>query len=275
MRVGLLTAAFGKKTSFADVAAWAAQAGFSDLEVWAGPEAHLDPREVLKDDGRSVRNLLKKHKLHISSLAYYAGFTGKHEAYQQTMLALFQAAEALGTDTVCTFAGFPEPGKNKLNTIKEVLPKVFAPLIKEAERRKIKIAFENWFETNLQHLDHFAAVIDSLKAPHVGFNFDPSHLHWQGIDVAAAVLELEGRIFHTHAKDVLFNREKLVRLGLLDFYSSWQYSIPGTGEVPWGKYLRALRKIKYGGVLSIEHEDAAFGVEEGFEAGKKFLLTLI
>ena len=41
----------------------------------------------------------------------------------------------------------------------------------DAAKRGLKIAFENWFETNLQHLDHFKAVTEVLPQPNVGFNF--------------------------------------------------------------------------------------------------------
>lgn len=53
--------------------------------------------------------------------------------------------------------------------------------------------------------------------------------------------------------------------------SSWRYVIPGFGEVTWGPYIAALRKIKYDGVLSIEHEDSTFGPEAGFLAAQRNL----
>jgi sugar phosphate isomerase/epimerase len=40
--------------------------------------------------------------------------------------------------------------------------------------------------------------------------------------------------------------------------------IPGYGEIDWGVYIARLRDVGYNGVLSIEHEDRAFGREEGF-----------
>ena len=36
----------------------------------------------------------------------------------------------------------------------------------------------------------------------LGVNFDPSHLWWQQVDIAAAIAELGEAIFHFHAKDV-------------------------------------------------------------------------
>ena len=85
---------------------------------------------------------------------------------------------------------------------------------------------------------------------------------------------MKGRIFHTHAKDVTISRKRLSRLGCLDG-GWWQYSIPGSGDVKWGEYVRTLRRVGYDGVLSIEHEDGAVGVEEGFVKGLRFLSTYV
>ena len=275
MHVGLLTARFGRERDFEGIAAWAAGAGFKALEVTCGPGAHIDPGKVLADDGAAVKKIVDQTGIGISSLANYAGFNkGDGPAsYSKTMTEVITAAEILGLDVVCAVAGFPDEGKSKMETIREGVPKVFEPLAREAEKRGVRIAFENWFATNLQNVDHFKAVTEVLPA-NVGFNFDPSHLLWQEIDYIAAVEECADRIFHTHAKDTLVRRDRLARLGVLEG-GWWQYVIPGFGDMQWGKYIRTLKLCGYDGVLSIEHEDGAFGAEEGFEKGLKYLSTLI
>ena len=138
----------------------------------------------------------------------------------------------------------------------------------------MKIALENWYATNIQHLDHWRAVFDVLPDAHFGLNFDPSHLDWQGIDVLAAVEEFRERIFHVHAKDVLVEPAKLARVG----YGGdgwWRYVLPGYGRIRWGEFIGALRKIGYDDVLSIEHEDDAFPAEEGFVKAARYLNTLV
>jgi len=276
MHVGLLTAPFRDKKTFAEIAEWAAGAGFKALEVVSGPGGHIDPADVLKDDGAAVRKVLADTGLEISSLAFYTLYNRGDgpEAYSKNMVDVLAAAEAVGTDCVCTLVGFPEEGKSKEKTIRESAPPVFEPLAAEAEKRGVRIAFENWFATNLQNMECFSAVAEALPQPNVGFNFDPSHLEWQGIDVQAAVEEVKDRIFHTHAKDVTISPGRLARLGCLDG-RWWQYSIPGSGDVKWGEYIRTLRRAGYDGVLSIEHEDGAVGVEEGFEKGLRFLSTYL
>jgi sugar phosphate isomerase/epimerase len=81
MKLGLLTAAF-PEFSLEEVAAWAAGAGFETLEIacWpagAGAERryagvrHVDVETLDEDGGRAIRELLARHGLTISALAYY------------------------------------------------------------------------------------------------------------------------------------------------------------------------------------------------------------
>jgi sugar phosphate isomerase/epimerase len=261
MDIGLLTAPFHTTKTFAEVAEWAAEAGYSALEV---SPAHFDAKQVLKDDGKEVRRILARTGVRISGLEYYRGFDAADPApYQQAMRELFAAAQAVGADTVTAFAGFPTPGKDRWRTIKEDVARVFTPLADDAAKRGVKIAFENWFETNLQGLGHFQCLTEALPQPNIGFNFDPSHLAWQGVDYLSGVEEFKARIFHTHAKDVHINETKRARLGVLT-YGWWEYVLPGYGIIDWGRWVRALAAIRYDGVLSVEHEDGAFGAEDGF-----------
>lgn len=270
MHIGFLTRPFGRDAGFAEIAEWASKKGFAALEVNSGPKGHLRPSDVLRDDGKEVRRILDSTGIRISGLEYYSRM---HDRYAEDMKELIFAAEALDT-MVCVFAGFPADGKTKMQTIREDLPEVMAPLAEDAGARGVKIAFENWAQTNLQHLDHFRAVCDVLPHPNVGFNFDPSHLFWQQIDYLAAVEEFGDRIFHTHAKDVAVRGERLARLGVLES-GWWEFVIPGYGGIDWGAWLNRLRAVKYDGVVCIEHEDPHFGGKEGLERGRIFLSTLV
>ena len=39
-----------------------------------------------------------------------------------------------------------------------------------------------------------------------GFNFDPSHLIWQGVDPVEFIRAFPDRIYHVHIKDSVFDR---------------------------------------------------------------------
>ena len=51
----------------------------------------------------------------------------------------------------------------------------------------------------------------ALKAvnhhPAFGFNFDPSHLGYQGVDYMKFIYDFADRIFHVHMKDVYWSNE--------------------------------------------------------------------
>lgn len=276
MYVGLLTARFDKTKPFEEIAEWASRAGYTALEVTSGPDGHIKPAEVLADGGAAVKEILDRTGLKISSLTLYRGVkpgTKDAEKYVEDFKEVLKAAEALDVDVVCTLAGFPAEGKDKMTTIKEDLPGLFGPLGEEAAKRGVKIAFENCWAFNLQNLDHFAAAMEVLPES-IGLNYDPSHLYWQRLDYLAAVDEFGSRIFHTHAKDTTEDEAALKRVGVLE-HGWWRYSIPGTGGIDWTAYTDRLKSVGYDGVLSVEHEDKQFGPEEGFEKAIEHLSRFV
>jgi sugar phosphate isomerase/epimerase len=275
MKVGLLTVPFKDDDwPLERIAAWAGKNGIDCLEI-AVPK-HLDPGSV---DVDTTRQQLASAGVSISSLAFYSPGINDPDASarEEQVTALKKtvaAAEALGVDTVCTLAGLPLPDKTKMETIRDDLPGLFGPVLDDAAGRGTRIALENYWRTNIQHLDHWRALFEVLPNENFGLNFDPSHLLWQGIDYLGAVEEFASRIFHTHAKDCAVNDAALRRVGVLDG-SWWRYTIPGTGRVAWGEYLGKLREVGFDGAVSIEHEDSTLGVEDGFRLGARFLHGLI
>ncbi|MDZ4718611.1 MAG: sugar phosphate isomerase/epimerase family protein [Roseiflexaceae bacterium] len=277
MHVGILTAPV-RKQPLTELIPWAASIGAKALEVDVTPGAALDAATTSDETIAEVKALLQQHDVRISSLACYVQVVGfprdRTDAAKASIANAIGLAHKLGVDTVCTIAGFPEPGKSKAQTIREDLPAAIRPLLELAGEQGVRIALENWFATNIQHLEHWRQVFDVLPEENFGLNFDPSHLDWQGIDVIAAVEEFQSRIFHVHAKDVSVNLAWLTRVG----YNGdgwWRYTLPGYGRIRWGDFISALRGIGYDGVLSVEHEDSSFSPEEGFIKAVKYLNTLV
>jgi len=114
--------------------------------------------------------------------------------------------------------------------------------------------------------------------PEFGFNYDPSHLIWQGVDPAAFIRYFPDRIYHVHVKDAI--RRLDGRSGILashlnfgDPRRGWDFRSPGRGEVNFEEIVRALNDAKYHGPLSIEWEDSGmdreFGAREACEFTRK------
>ena len=72
-------------------------------------------------------------------------------------------------------------------------------------------------------------------------------------------------------RDPLPPREDLIRRRGRNESGWWRYVIPGYGVIDWGVYVARLRRAGINSVISIEHEDAALGREEGFIKGLRFL----
>jgi sugar phosphate isomerase/epimerase len=274
VEIGFLTAPFGDR-SLEQIVAFARDHDFQALEVAAGPGSkHLDTEALTPKRADEVKSLLADSGIRISSLAWYVNLldpdAGKRAQLVRAMEGVIEAAAMLGVGVVCAMAGMPMPGKDRMRTIEEDFPGVFGPLVKKAGQKGAKIAFENWTATNFQNLAHWERAFELVPDANLGLNFDPSHLVWQSIDYLEAVERFRDRIFHTHAKDAEIKQHVLRWVGNQS-PGWWRYCIPGYGEINWGVYIARLRGVGYDGVLSIEHEDGAFGVEEGFIKGQRHL----
>ena len=94
-----------------------------------------------------------------------------------------------------------------------------------------------------------------------GFNYDPSHLGYQGVDYVKFIRELGSRIFHVHMKDAWWGHgDGAVGVfgGSTDFGDSrrfWDFRSLGHGDIEFEDIIVALNDLKYTGPLSVEWED--------------------
>ncbi len=265
VRVGMLTAPFGDKP-LVEVLDFARSAGITCLEVVADPGSrHIDPATLDSAKADEVKRMLAERKLEISGLACFqdACQPGGQEKFQSHARKMVDAAVLLGVPTLCMQTGMPLPSMSRIAQIKQVVSKVYAPIITYAKDKGIKIAIENWFETCLRGIDTFECLLETIKDDNFGLNYDPSHLVHQECNYLLPIRMFGKRIFHTHAKDTLVDAEAKAHVGI---YGTgwWRYVVPGSGSIHWGEYINHLRINGYHGVLSIENEDDAVGREKGF-----------
>ncbi len=274
MFVGFLTAPF-KNWNLQKIVDWASANGFKGLEVLVSPAIkHMDVDHVLSGGANEIRRLFSERGLEITSLAFYSIKILENTEDQRFLLKVIEAASALNVRVVCTLAGRPVEGKDKMQTLRENFPEVFGPIVDVAREHDVKIALENWYATLLQGLDHFQETFKNIPDKTLGLNFDPSHLLWQQIDYIEAVHKFGNRIYHTHAKDTEILPFRLRYVGVLG-RGWWRYRIPGWGQINWRAYITALMEVGYNYVLSIEHEDPFFSSEDGLIKGKNYLRKLL
>ena len=113
-----------------------------------------------------------------------------------------------------------------------------------------------------------------------GFNFDPSHLGYQGVDYVKFIREFGARIFHSHVKDAWWNRGDGT-VGVFgghtdfgDYRRVWDFRSPGHGDVDFEEVIVALNDVGYKGPLSVEWEDARMDRVHGATEAAAFVRDL-
>lgn len=113
-----------------------------------------------------------------------------------------------------------------------------------------------------------------------GFNYDPSHLGYQGVDYVAFIREFGDRIFHVHAKDVHWS-DRPARAGVFGGHTDfgdpsrfWEFRSVGRGSIDFEAIIRALNEVQYFGPLSVEWEDSGMDREHGATEAAAFLRKL-
>ncbi len=112
-----------------------------------------------------------------------------------------------------------------------------------------------------------------------GFNFDPSHLHWQMVDPVRFIQEFPDRIYHVHMKDAAIQLDGYT--GILASHLNfgkpgrgWDFRSLGRGGVDFEEIIRVLNQIGYQGPLSVEWEDCGMDRLHGAEEACDFVKTI-
>lgn len=106
-------------------------------------------------------------------------------------------------------------------------------------------------------------AIEAVKGhKRFGFNYDPSHLGYQGVDYVKFIRTFSDRIYHVHMKDAWWGHgDGTVGVfgGHTDFANPsrfWDFRSVGRGDINFEEIIVALNDIEYAGPLSVEWEDA-------------------
>ncbi|WP_324758254.1 sugar phosphate isomerase/epimerase family protein [Haloarcula sp. GH36] len=300
MQVGVLTVPLGDQ-SLADALSYLDSIGVDAVELGCGGfpgDDHLPRDQYLDDEDAQaeLQDLLDEHGMAVSALATHNNpLHPEEERASEADTELREAirlADQLGVDAVTCFSGLPAGGPND-----EVPNWITAPWPSEhadAHEYQWEVATDYWGDLadHAAHHDVDVAIemhpnmlvyeprgmlkLREATNDHVGANFDPSHLYWQGIDVTEAIRLLgeEGAIHHFHAKDTKVYDSEAREKGVLDTTAytdepnrSWLFRSIGYGhdESHWKDVVSTLRMVGYDGTLSIEHEDSLTSAREGLE----------
>ncbi len=284
----------------------AAGFGYDGLELACWGD-HFEVDKALKDDTYCARkrDLLEKHDLklfaisnHLVGQAVLDNIDARHKQILpphiwgdgnpagvnkraiEEMKNSARAAQKLGVGVVNGFTGssiwhliydFPPIIQSQYDDGYKLFADRWNPILDVFQECGVKFALE-------VHPTEIAFDIYSAKKalevldhrPEFGFNFDPSHLIWQGIDPAEFIREFPDRIYHVHMKDsaVTLNGRSGILSSHLRFGDprrGWDFRSVGRGGVRFEEIIRALNAAGYPQdmPLSVEWEDSGMDREAG------------
>jgi sugar phosphate isomerase/epimerase len=211
---------------------------------------------------------------------------GKRQWAVTTMKKAALAAKNFGVSVVNGFVGspiwhmiypFPPVSQADVNKGFEYFASMWNPILDEYGKHGVRFGLE--VHPSEIAFDVYTAE-RALKAlggrKEFGFNFDPSHLVWQGVDPVKFIRRFPDRIYHVHMKDaaVTLDGESGILSSHLDFGDQrrgWDFRSLGHGDVDFEEIIRALNAIGYAGPLSVEWEDSGMDREHGAREACEFV----
>lgn len=291
--------------TLATLAEKAASWNFDGLELACWGD-HFNVQEGAKSKAycKDQRKILEKHNLKVFSISNHLvgqavcdNIDARHKTIlpahvwgdgdpegvrkraAEEMKLTAKAAANLGVGVVNGFTGssiwpmlFPFPpldAKAIENGFKD-FAKRWNPILDVFDKVGVKFALEVHPTEIAFDITTAQRAIDAIGGRKTfGFNYDPSHLGYQGVDYVAFIRTFADRIYHVHMKDVWWS-DKPTRAGVFGGHLNfghpdrfWDFRSLGRGSIDFEEIIRALNQVGYNGPLSIEWEDSGMDREQG------------
>jgi sugar phosphate isomerase/epimerase len=207
----------------------------------------------------------------------------------QTMKDSAVAARNIGVKIVNGFTGsgiwhmiysFPPVSDARIQKGFDDFAALWNPILDVFDKAGVRFALEvhpTEIAFDIATAKRALAALKNRKA--FGFNFDPSHLHWQLMDPVRFIKAFPDRIYHVHMKDaaVTLDGESSILASHLNFGTpgrGWDFRSLGRGQIKFEEIIRSLNVINYAGPLSVEWEDAMMDREHGAPEAAAFVKKL-
>lgn len=148
--------------------------------------------------------------------------------------------------------------------------KRFGPILDEFEKQDVNFALEVHPTEIAFDIASAERAIEAVKGhKRFGFNYDPSHLGYQGVDYVKFIYTFGKRVFHMHVKDAWWGKGDGTvgvfggHVTFADPRRYWDFRSPGHGDVDFERIVVALNDVGYNGPLSVEWEDSRMNREHG------------
>jgi sugar phosphate isomerase/epimerase len=282
----------------AELAPLAKKMGYDGLELACWGD-HFNVREALAQPGYvgEKRALLEKHGLqcfalgahlvgqavcdriderHESILPAHVWGDGDPEGVRQRaareLADTARAAATFGVKTVTGFTGssiwhsvyaFPPTTQAYWDAGFADFARRFAPILAAFDAHDVNFALEvhpTEIAFDIASAERALQAVNQHRR--FGFNFDPSHLAYQGVDYIGFIRRFGERIFNAHMKDVWWGKGDGTvgtfggHTSFGDARRTWDFRSVGRGMIDFESLIVALNDVGYRGPLSVEWEDS-------------------
>ena len=212
---------------------------------------------------------------------------GVNKRAAEEVIKTGEAAARLGVKVVNGFTGspiwhmlysFPPTPSSLIDEGFEIFATQWKPILDAYQEMGIRYALEVHPTEIAFDIASARKALEALNMhPAFGFNYDPSHLGYQGVDYVGFIKAFSERIFHVHMKDVFWSNvptEAGVFGGHTEFGAPgrfWDFRSLGHGKINFEEIVRALNRIGYKGPLSVEWEDSGMDREHGANEAEDFV----
>src|ERR1700730_18400097 len=247
--------------------AFAHQEGFTNMILGADPRSSLDANTMTDEKIERVKATLAANQMHVSAFQVTQNHISADPAQRVSENTYFvkaiELAGKLGVPHIGTCSG-KDANKPFQAQVDEIVRTYNEKYFSVCEKNHVRILWEPWpggpnlavspigFETL------FRGFGDS---PHVGLQYDPSHLVWQMMDPIQTTRDFIDKIYDVHLKDTEVRWDVLRKVGInpVNRAQWWVYRLPGLGSIDWAAFFSVLQRAGYQGAMSLEHEDPLYG----------------
>ena len=246
---------------------FAREEGFTNMILEGTQRSAMDATSLTDQKIETVKQYLAQQGMHVSAFQVAQNHISPDPARRKQendyFVKMIELAGKLGVPYVGTCSG-KDADKSFEQQVSEIVRVYNDRYFAACQSNHVRILWEPWpggpnIATGPVGFEAlFKAFGDS---PHVGLQYDPSHLVWQMMDPIQTARDFVDKIYDVHLKDTEIRWDVLRRAGInpVNGVRWWSYRLPGLGSIDWPAFFSVLQRAGYQGAMSVEHEDPLYG----------------